>query len=135
MVSSHGPLTEEDGLQDTGVMADPRPLICFMPLRCVGVYTLLDIMVVAIKKTNKTQIAEGLQYFVVIWKGTVNTFCDTAVHWLSSDLELKEEIDIFFHEKFQIWRLYFSMTNDCSGVSASLFLLSQCTQISPSKKR
>lgn len=27
------------------------------------------------------------------------------------------------------------MTNDCSGVSASLFLLSQCTQISPSKKR
>lgn len=31
-------------------------------------------------------------------------FYDTEVHRLSCDLELKEGICIFFHEKFQIWR-------------------------------
>lgn len=74
----------------------PRLLVYLISLRCVGVYTLRDI--VALSRPLKSQS------FMIL--------CSDLVSVSREHLELKKEIYIFFHEKFQTWKSFSFFSSD-----------------------
>lgn len=93
-VSGCGFLVEE-GLLTRGDNG-PSPAGSLTPLRCVGVYTLGDI--VAVSRPLKSQS------FMIL--------CSDLVSVYHEHLELKKEIYIFFHEKFQTWKSFSFFSSD-----------------------
>lgn len=94
-------------LCDMWVIMGPCPL----SLRCVRVYTLRDI--VALSRPLKSQSS------MILCSDLVSIYCE--------HLELKNEIYVFFHEKFQTWKSLSFFSSD-KGVQQTV---SQLTGFKP----